>query len=503
MTDLERRLRDTYAAVLDSIEADDRLADIPIPARRPASPSRRWRPVLAFGTAALATLLVIGGIAIFGPGGTAPETVATVRPVETLHVSTAGTLTEIRFPDTPIVAVGGVGGRPAAVALTEDGSPVLRVTASPGRWEEHPMEAWQPSETIVAYGSDGDALAVVLGDAAADDAFEIRLTTDGTAWTTYGFMPSTATQAFGDPSADRSTRVEDVSVDRNRVTVLVRTDPVVSAAALEAALATRVSAGDQAIDTVLSWGPDGIDVRFTDGVEARFGLSELGIDPAWVHSAWEVWITELDGSTRGVPVDGARFTPLRPTEWTPLTATSAGNQLYVGGFRDGGAVLETGDLSTGVVEPFAEVNLSDLIDEEMAPLLAVTSLRTADGVATAGVGAQGTGIAVALDGTALTAWDVEGSTSLGVAEMAIRGGAVATVGYPGVVVTQSEVAAAGVTMPSVPGDFGIADRHPTGITLTDAGIIALPQAGDDPSSFGGDGSAWLIDLSGSPSPDGG
>ncbi len=44
--------------------------------------------------------------------------------------------------------------------------------------------------------------------------------------------------------------------------------------------------------------------------------------------------------------------------------------------------------------------------------------------------------------------------------------------------------------------LGIADRHPTGITLTDAGIIALPQAGTDPSSFGSDGSAWLLDLGG-------
>jgi hypothetical protein len=49
---------------------------------------------------------------------------------------------------------------------------------------------------------------------------------------------------------------------------------------------------------------------------------------------------------------------------------------------------------------------------------------------------------------------------------------------------------------SVPDDFGLADRHPTGITLTDAGLVALPQAGSDPSSFGSDGSAWLIDLGG-------
>jgi hypothetical protein len=455
------------------------------------------RPI-GLGSETLRRIIVVLAVVglVVGTAG-CEEDSSGVTANETQYEAAAGTLTEVRFSDASIVAVGGIGGSPAAVALTEGGAVVLRIMAASGRWEEHSMEAWQPFEYLAGFGSDGDAFAIVLGNTNADDAFKIRSTTDGTTWTTHGFIASSASQAFGDPSADRSTHVKDVSVDGSRVTVLIGTDPVVDSMALESTTAAlgREEA-DQAIDRVLSWGPTGIAVRFSNGTEAEFTLADLGIDPSWVHPAFEVWLTQPDGSTRGIPVDGAAFIPLQPTDWTPVSATSALDELYVGGFRpDGVAVLAMSDLSTGSVESFNEVNLGDFIDESMAPLRAVMALRTTGPVPVAGISGQETGIALRLY-DAVTAWNVPGASELSVAEIAVRGDTVVTVGYPGVAVTRSDFTSIGTTTASLAGDFGVADRHPTHISLTDHGLMALPQAGDDPSSFGSDGSAWLIVLAG-------
>ena len=496
MTDLERRLRDTYAAALDGVEAADRLGELPVPAASPRrTRSLRFAPAMAFGAAAVATVLVIGGLAVFRPGGEGVP--ARVAAEQTVHIDGDRTLTEIRFADASIVATGGIAGRPAVVALTEDGGPVLRQMVEPGQWDEQAIDPWNTTEVLRGSASDGDAFALVLGGAPDESRFAIRLTTNGIDWATFGFAPSTATQAYGNPAARRSIAVEDVSVDGDRVTVLVRSDPSPDVAALQTSLEdTGVLSGDQVIEQVEEWGPDGIAVRLTSGERARYELADLGIDPSWVYSAWEVWTTLDDGSTRGIPIDGGRVTPLEPTDWQPETATSAGDSVYVGGSRNGVAVVAVSDLSTGVIEPFTELNLSDLTDEAVQPLLAATSLRTAGGVVVAGISTPGVGVAVRLDGTALTAWAMEEADLLVVADMAVRGNLVATVGYPGVIVTQNDFTAAAPSVASISTDFGISDRHPTNLTLTDAGVITLPQAGTNLSTFGTDGSAWLIDLGG-------
>lgn len=493
MNDLERRLRDTYSAVLESIEGTDRLSEIDAPATS-QDRARGWRfsPAFAFGAAALVTILVVGGFAFLRPGG---DTTITLESAEELFIRADGqVLSEIRFDDASIVATGGINGRPVVVAITDDGRTVLREMVGPREWEEQPIEPWKATEGLLGYGSDGEAFAVVLPRGTDGEWFRVHVTSNGTDWVSSGFAASTATQAYGSPAAGRITTIEDVSVDGGRVTVLVRTDPSPDAANLESFLENRGDlTGEQSIDAVLSWGPEGIEIRLADGATVRYELADLGIEPSWVYSGWEVWITQPDGSTRGIPIGGALVTPMEETTWQPITATSAGDSLYVGGSRDGEAVLEVSDLSTEVIEPFNELDLDELIEGAVEPLLAVTSLRTSDGVAVAGISAPNTAVVVKLDGTARAAWAIAGANTLAVTEMTVRGDLIASVGYPGVIMTQNDLQAAGVAIASV-SDFGIADRHPTGITLTDRGVIALPQAGTDPSSFGSDGSAWIIDL---------
>jgi hypothetical protein len=228
-------------------------------------------------------------------------------------------------------------------------------------------------------------------------------------------------------------------------------------------------------------------MRLSDRSEARYSLDDLDIDPSWVDGVWEAAVF-VSGSSEAFQVDAAEVS------LSPVTATTADDGLYVGGVGPDGARVVEWDLASLT---FIEVDIAVRIGSSSTPLLAVTSLRTAGGVAVAGISTPGAAIAARLDGTARAGWAVEGATDLAVAELAVRGGQIATVGYPGVVVARSDFAGTGVTSVSVRDDFGIADRHPTGITLTDGGLIALPQRGTDPSSSGSDGSAWLIDLSGS------